>query len=197
MSKKYDLIIVGAGPAGLMAAKTAAVDGLKVVGLPSLFKINDVAVGATVTAANLDDLTDGSNADSLHTHSVVAVDEAKRLEETILNNAVISAGEAVRWSSTNNEITQADSGSASAARAIGVARTGGAANPGTSEVVRHGVATSVLSGRTVNEPMFLGTSGAIVPWASLPVPGRVIRMGIMRNATDLDVQIMDLGYRRV
>ena len=28
---KYDLIVIGAGPAGLMAARTAARDGLKVV----------------------------------------------------------------------------------------------------------------------------------------------------------------------
>jgi hypothetical protein len=42
--------------------------GLKVVGLPSLFKINDVAVGANVTAANLDTLT-GSGGTTLHSHS--------------------------------------------------------------------------------------------------------------------------------
>ena len=30
MAKRYDIIVVGAGPAGLMAAKTAGEDGLKV-----------------------------------------------------------------------------------------------------------------------------------------------------------------------
>jgi len=31
MAMKYDLIVVGGGPGGLMAAKTAAEDGLKVI----------------------------------------------------------------------------------------------------------------------------------------------------------------------
>jgi hypothetical protein len=44
-------------------------NGLKVVGLPAQFKINDVNVGSLVTAANLDTLVDGSNADSLHDHA--------------------------------------------------------------------------------------------------------------------------------
>lgn len=48
-------------------------DGLKVVGLPSLFEINDVAVGASVTTANLDDVLDGSDADALHTHTNTSV----------------------------------------------------------------------------------------------------------------------------
>jgi hypothetical protein len=43
--------------------------GLKVVGLPSLFKVNGTAVGATVTATALDDVTDGGNADSYHSHA--------------------------------------------------------------------------------------------------------------------------------
>jgi hypothetical protein len=63
----------------------ADADGLKVVGLPSLFKLNDTAVGATVTAANLDDLTDGSNADSLHDHtnSSVSVTHASTTGKTV------------------------------------------------------------------------------------------------------------------
>ena len=43
--------------------------GLSVKGLPLLFEINAVAVGSSVTAANLDDVLDGSSADSLHTHT--------------------------------------------------------------------------------------------------------------------------------
>jgi hypothetical protein len=47
--------------------------GITVEGLPSLFKIDGTAVGATVTAPNLDDICDGSSADSLHTHTGTSV----------------------------------------------------------------------------------------------------------------------------
>ena len=170
-------------------------DGLKVVGLPSLFKINDVAVGVTVTAPNLDDLTDGSNADSLHTHNITDVDEADRVEGTHLNNVAISAGQCVRWSGVNNEIAVADNSADSTAQTIGVARVGGGANPGTSEVVKHGPCAGVLVSATVNTPYYLGATGALVLAASVPKPGRVIRMGYSMNSSDLDVQIMDFGRR--
>jgi hypothetical protein len=38
----------------------------------SKFQIENVSIGSTVTAANLDTLTNGSNADSLHTHAGIA-----------------------------------------------------------------------------------------------------------------------------
>lgn len=171
-------------------------DGLKVVGLPSLFKVNDVAVGATVTAPNLDDLTDGSNADSLHSHTAIPADEAKRVEDTHTNNVAVAADQVVRWSGTNSEITPAANNSAANARAIGVARVGGGGSPGTSEIVKHGICPGALSGATVNTPYFLGSAGALVLWGSIPTPGRVVRMGFAANATDLDVQIMDFGYKR-
>ena len=172
-------------------------DGLKVVGLPSLFKINDVAVGAGVTAGNLDDLTDGSNADLLHTHASATATEAPKVEDTHLNNVVIAAGDVVCWSATADELAIADNTtSVETARVIGIARTGGAANPGTSEVTKHGVCAGCLSGATVRTPYFLGATGARVVFASIPTPGRVIRLGFAKNATDLDVQVMDLGYKR-
>jgi len=61
---------------GGLAIKVADTDelsldanGLNVEGVDSNFKINGTAVGNTVTAPNLDDLTDGSSADLLHTHT--------------------------------------------------------------------------------------------------------------------------------
>jgi len=170
-------------------------DGLKVVGVPSLFKVNDTAVGATVTAPNFDTLTDGSNADSLHVHSAAPSTEAERIEDTHTNNATVTARQVVRWSSTANEITPAANAGTVNSRAIGIARTGGAASA-TSEVVKHGVCTGALVGATVNIPYFLGAAGALVLMASVPKPGRVVRMGYAVNATDLDVQIMDFGKRR-
>jgi hypothetical protein len=170
-------------------------DGLGVTGLPSLFTINDSAVTVNVSATNLNTLTAGptSNADALHTHS--GSDEAKRIEATHLNNATVTAGRAVRWSATANEVIHADNATAAGARTIGVARTGGLVNPGTSEVVKYGVCTGVLSSATVNTTYFLGTAGALVLLASVPNPGQVVRMGYAVNGTDLDVQIQDYGKK--
>jgi hypothetical protein len=131
----------------------------------------------------------------LHTHAVSAVEEAKRIEHTHLNNVSITAGQAVRWSGTNNEITQASNATAAGARVIGVARVGGAANPGTSEVVKCGVCAGVLSTATVNEPYYLGTGGALVTVGSVPTPGQFVRVGYAINGTDLDISIQDYGKK--
>lgn len=175
--------------------------GLKVVGLPLQFKINDVAAGTTVTAANLDTLTDGSSGVTLHTHTPpTEVEAADRVEDTHTNQAAVTTGFAVRYGSVNNQIQHADNGAAVNARAIGVARVGGAIDPGTSEVVKHGVAVGVLTPHAdsfaVNDGAYLGAAGAIRLYSNVPKPGRVIRLGWCKNAADLDVQIMDLGRSR-
>lgn len=176
-------------------------NGLKVVGLPLQFKINDVATGTTVTAANLDTLTDGSSGVTLHTHTPPSgVEYADRVEDTHENQATVTTGYAVRWGTVNNQIQHADNSAAASARCIGVARTGGAVSPGTSNIVKHGVAIGVLTPHTdsfaVNDEAFLGASGALRLYANVPKPGRVIRIGYAKNAADLDVQIQDLGRAR-
>ena len=162
----------------------------------------DDAGTGQVSAANLNTLTAGSasNADTLHTHSSLTVDEAQRIEATLENEAAVTTGYAVRYGSVSNQVQHADNGSAAGARVLGVARTGGAISPGTSEIVKHGLCVGALTPHTdsfsVNQYCWLGAAGAIRLYANIPTPGRRIRLGIAKNADDLDVQIMDLGFKR-
>jgi len=168
-------------------------DGLKVVGLPSLFKVNDVAVGATVTAANFDTLTDGSNADSLHVHASQPATEAPKVEDTHTCNTAVTTGRAVCWSSTADEIEHADNGADATSQVIGVARVGAGAGSD-AEIVKCGLCSG-LSGLTTQTPYYLGASGQLVVHGSVPRPGRFIRVGFAASTTSLDVQVMDFGRR--
>lgn len=55
MSKKYDLIVVGAGPSGLMAAKTAGENGLKVALLERKSNITDLKRACAMMLVSLTD----------------------------------------------------------------------------------------------------------------------------------------------
>lgn len=168
-------------------------DGLKVVGLPSLFKINDAAVGATVTAANLNTLSNGSNADALHVHAVAAATEAPKVERDWVASGAIDAGDAV-YISGNGVASQGDASLDSKSRIVGVAPSA-IADTGTGAVVHHGLALGVLSGATAGAPYFLGTTGQPVLYAALASGNRTIRLGTAYNATDLWVAIADLGKK--
>lgn len=68
---------------------TLGTTGTGMINLPSLFKINGTAVGATVTAANLDNLTDGTNADALHSHAAATATKAPQVVfDTLVTTAV-------------------------------------------------------------------------------------------------------------
>lgn len=160
-------------------------DGLKVVGLPSLFLINDVATGATVTAANLDDLTDGSNADTLHVHG--------RIINTWTSSGAIDKGDGVYFSA-NDTVSSGSPAADATARIIGVANATVATATAT-PVMMTGICTGVLSGATFNTPYYLGAGGAPVLAAAITGGQRAIKLGMAVNATDLFVQIFDYGKK--
>lgn len=168
--------------------------GLKVVGLPSLFKVNDTAVGAAVTAANLDTLTDGSNADALHAHASAAATEAPKVENTLTTATdATSDGDPV-YVNGNNTVGQADASVDAKSRLLGVIRTGSGAAGATPEVVTVGPCTGVLAAATANTPYFLQAGGGI--GTGLPGSGnRVVSVGYALNATDLFVRITDYGKK--
>lgn len=170
------------------------IDGLKVLGVPPNFLIDDVAVGGTVTAPNLDELTDGSLT-TLHEHPLVT--EAKKIENTFTNETTVTTGRVVKFGSVAFQIIHASNDSSGNAHAIGVARIGGAADPGTSEVVSHGPCAGVLVGATIDMPYFLGVNGQLVLYSSLIGKVRKIRIGYAMSATDLFVDIADFGLGAV
>jgi hypothetical protein len=172
--------------------KTAT--GIRVIGVPSLFEVNGVAVGATVTAANLDDLTDGSNADSLHVH---AVSTASRLVEEITAEETLAQGDPVEWGTTNNQIRECQASVTARIDCFGVVEESGGISSGSSgTVVRSGVATGVLSGATVGSRYYVGDSGGLVSGiGSISAGNHIVFVGTAKNATDLEVTPQYIGKK--
>jgi hypothetical protein len=168
----------------------SAAAGLSVKGLPALFEIATVAVGATVTAANLDTLTNGSNADALHIH---AASDATRVSETWTASGAIAKGDGV-YVSAANSVSKGDSTNAAKRYVLGVANAA-AADTASVLVVRSGLVTGVLSGATPGARYFMGTTGQPVLAAGLAASAHTIQVGIARTATDMTVQIFDYGKK--
>jgi len=165
--------------------------GLKVVGLPSLFEVNDVAVGATVTAANLDTLTDTSNADALHTH---ASGTTSTVEAAYAVDEAIAIADPVYWTATGDRVGKALSNNDAKARVIGVAKTAQATPGSNSTITSHGPCTGTFVGQIPGAAYYLQAAGGI--GTSLPgASNRVIQVGVAKNATDLWVRIVDYGKK--
>jgi hypothetical protein len=160
-------------------------DGLKVVGLPSLFKVNGTAVSANVTAPNLDTLTGDGNADALHDHEDVIM--ARQA------NGAIAKGDAVYYSE-NDGMSTGDASDDAKSRILGIADAAISDNA-TGKVKKSGVVTGVLTGATAGTRYFMGTTGQPVLIGALTAGQRTVQVGIAKNATDLEVQIMDFGKK--
>lgn len=167
--------------------------GLSVKGLPALFEIATVAVGAAVTAPNLDTLTNGSNADALHVHAAASATSAPKVIFPATTSAAVATGAALYWSGADTVATGSSSVDAQS-RVIGLA-VAGVGSAATVQVIRTGVATGVLTGATANTPYFMGPTGQPVLFGSLASGARTILVGLAKNATDLDVIIDDRGKK--
>ena len=167
--------------------------GLSVLGLPSLFEVNGVAVGATVTAANFDTLTDASNADALHTHTNVG---AVRVAAELTANSSITLGDPVEWGGANNEIQKCQASTTALVDVIGVAEDGISASA-TGTVVRVGIASSVLGGTaTVGDRYYLDSTGGLVnSLAGLSSGDHIVFIGTAVNADDLEVHPQYFGRK--
>lgn len=176
---------------GTTLEKTAT--GARVKGLPSLFEINGVAVGATVTAPNLDDLTDGSNADALHTHSAVS---SNRIEDEVTAEEALAFADPIEWGTTNDQIRECQASVTARVDCVGVVEeAGGISASGTGTVVFFGPAT-VLSGATVGTRYYVGSSGGLVAGlGSLGSGDHIIFVGTAINATQLFVQPQYIGEK--
>jgi len=164
-------------------------DGLKVVGLPSLFKVNDDPVGVTVTADNFDTLTNGGDATLLHTHAGAGtVRISPPAAEAILKS------DPVYWSATNDRVGKGRADTDTKSRIIGVAE---AAQPTTGNpvpIVCHGPILGAISLAIAGTPYYLQATGGIgtaVPGASK----RLVLCGYAMNASDLWVHTIDYGKK--
>jgi len=156
-------------------------DGLKVVGVPSLFKVAGTAVSANVTAPNLDTLT-GGGVTTLHSHA--GSDEALRIENSYTAGENVTLGDPVYFDATNNQIAKADAGNDSKYEPIGIAKTTvTSTNP--VEVVSLGPA-AVLTGATAGARYYLNDTGGLT--TTIPAGQKwVVVIGFAVNATTLFV----------
>lgn len=162
-------------------------DGLKVVGLPSTFLINDVATSASVTAANLNTLVAGASSDAaaLHHHR-------NHIQNWTANGA-INKGDGVRISA-NDAVSTGANTSVANSRIIGVANEA-IANTATGMIMVAGVVTAVLSGATAGTPYYLGSAGTPVLYGALGGNDEVVQLGFAKNATDLEVRVLRIGKK--
>lgn len=140
--------------------------------------------------------TAGSNPSVAVSATGLTVVRAPTTEENYIANEAFAVGDPVAWAAgVNNKLAKGLASSDAKSRIIGIARTASTAANDTAAIVSEGVAVGVLSGATAGDPYYLQDSGGVGTFAAITAAKRVIRMGFAKNATDLFVDIMDLGKK--
>ena len=156
-------------------------DGLKVVGVPSLFKINGSAVSANVTQVNLDALTGGGST-ALHSHA--GSGEAQTITNAFTATEGVTLGDPVYIDDQGNAVSKALASNDSKYETVGVAKTTEIATASV-DVVSFGPA-DVLSGATAGNRYYLAAAGGLS--TSVAAAGNwVVLMGWAMDANTLFV----------
>lgn len=75
-----------------------------------------------------------------------------------------------------------------------LSNTGSAITAGSNILVfKHGVITATSHGFTVGEPIFLGTNGVLTQTPPSTTNHAVVRVGIVKDANNIEVQIQVMG----
>ena len=165
-------------------------DGIKVLGLPASFTIDDTAVDPLVTADNLTELVDGSST-TLHSHP--GAGEAERLEYTFNAGENIALGDPVYFDSAG-DVMKCDAGVDAKAFCVGIARLP-ADHDDPCEVTVDGVAKDVFaSTQTIGIRWYVANGGGLTS----TVPGstkHVMQVGFTCAAKDMLIQKQYVGKK--
>jgi hypothetical protein len=174
--------------------------GISVKGLPALFEIDTTPVGATVTAANLDTLTDGDNADALHTHAAATATEAPLVDPFMKAAAALTKGDPVYMSTTADRVGKGNTDTEVHAAILGMAVASQGSIGGNVQVACAGLAPGMITGMgfVAGDRIYLAVGGGLAN-AAPTGPGsgaqKVIEVGFAKNATDLFIRIIDRGKK--
>ena len=165
-------------------------DGIKVLGLPASFTIDNAAVDPLVTADNLSELVDGSST-TLHSHP--GAGEAERLEYTFNAGENIALGDPVYFDAAG-DVMKCDAGVDAKAFCVGIARLP-ADHDDPCEVTTDGVAKDVFAtGKTIGIRWYVANGGGLT--STVPGSGKhVMQVGFTCAAKDLLVQKQYIGKK--
>jgi hypothetical protein len=154
--------------------------------------------GADGLILELDPLanTAGSNPTDATTATGLKTVRAPKTEENYIANEAFAVGDPVAWAAgVNDKLAKGRADTDAKSRIMGIARTASTALNDTAGIVSEGVATGVLTGATAGDPFYLQDTGGVGTFAAVTSGKRVIRLGFAKNATDLFVDIADLGKK--
>lgn len=152
-----------------------------------------------ITGAEAETLTSGTqNADGLHSHANIRNNFAAG--ETFAANSIFAVrlAKAADAGFVAGSVYKADTDASSADNfyVVGIARnnTGSPITAGSNILVfKHGVMTATSHGFTVGEPVFLSASGALTQTPPSTTNHAVVRVGLVKDANNIEVQIQVMG----